>query len=192
MTLGAYDIGIKLINNILIKDPLNVLARVNLATYYLMQGLNEESEKECLKILELDDNNKTAYQALFEIAVFHKKDKNEAERILKEIQRIQPDDDFKYYRACMLAMEGKKEEALNLNKDEAIYCLLNMKKEALEKLDSISSASEYSLFYPYNGLRKMKRTESLREDPKFKEILAKAKVVYDERMAKYGHLFDEE
>ena len=37
----------------------------------------------------------------------------------------------------------------------------------------------------------MKRRELIREEAKFKEILAKAKIVYDERMAKYGHLFDE-
>ena len=45
--------------------------------------------------------------------------------------------------------------------------------------------------WTYNKLRNRKDTEFLWEEPKFKEIIANAKVVYDARMDKYGHLFDE-
>jgi TolB-like protein/Tfp pilus assembly protein PilF len=187
--IGAFDISNEFLENILITDPLNKVARGLLAEIYLKQGQYEEATKECSTVLEMDENSTNAMFILFESAVFHKKDINEAERLLK---RLHGELYYDHYRARVLAMNGEKEKALELSNHWTVYSLLNMKKEALKQLDSLSSAEKYFEWNSYNALLNMNRTESLREEPKFKEILAKAKVVYDERMAKYGHLFDEE
>ena len=65
-----------------------------------------------------------------------------------------------------------------------------MKKDAINAIDNIVMNFSYGYTYPkmLNGLE----FDFIRDEPKFKEILAKAKKVHEERVAKYGHYFDEE
>ena len=67
------------------------------------------------------------------------------------------------------------------------------KKEEL--LQIIEDGSEKQKFYGtlcYMELKNSKPYDIIRDEPEFQEILARAKIVHDERVAKYGHLFDEE
>jgi len=100
---------------------------------------------------------------------------------------------FNFRKAVLLAVEGKKEEALALNSGVELTSLLGMKNEALVGMEArinrrntpfISNLSylnlKYDLLY-----------ENIRNEPQFQEWLKEAKVVHEERVAKYGHLFDE-
>ena len=88
--------------------------------------------------------------------------------------------------AWLLAAEGKKEEALNINPNGGLllYSLLNMKEEALNIITAGWKPS-------YPELKNNRIYDFIREEPIFIEILAKAKIVQEVRVRKYGHLFDD-
>ena len=60
-----------------------------------------------------------------------------------------------------------------------------------ENIDN-SNRQCYSYWYSYSSLKNWQILEFIRDEPRFKVILARAKKVHEERVAKYGHLFDEE
>ena len=64
-------------------------------------------------------------------------------------------------------------------------------KEVLNLLDSLATARNFTLFPTYYRLQISWLTGLIGEGAEFKKILVKAKVVFDERMTKYDHLFDE-
>ena len=67
-----------------------------------------------------------------------------------------------------------------------------MPKEGIQIVESMTSAMSFTGGWAYLDLKNMRNIEFIRDEPAFKEILAKAKIVHEERVAKYGHLFDEE
>ena len=95
----------------------------------------------------------------------------------------------------LLAAEGKKQEALITNpfpnyfdNDLFLYSLLNMKEEVLK----IVSEEGKTWVSSYPRLKNIRFLDFIREEPAFIEVLAKAKKVHEERVVKYGHLFDED
>ena len=152
-------------------------------------GDYEETKEQLIKIMEFDPSNFYANRWSLIIALFHDKDIEAAKHIYKNIQVIRPAG-VNQIDAWLLAIDGKKEEALSLNKDIYVYSILNMKKEALIRVDSMSTVTKYNGFYSYLNLKNAKATEFIRDEPEFKEILTEAKKVHEERVAKYGHYFD--
>ena len=66
-----------------------------------------------------------------------------------------------------------------------------MKKEALSLTDSMSTITDYTGYWTYLNLKNDKFVDFIRDEPEFKEIVAKAKIAHEERVRKYGHLFDD-
>jgi tetratricopeptide (TPR) repeat protein len=191
-TIGLYDVAIAIDRSILQNDPLNSYSRGTLAGSLLMTGNYKEARVNYNKVLELDPNNLAANQTLLFIAVFYDKDMVEAKRISSKLKDTYPARDYSYYESWLLALEGKKEEALSLSKGMTTYSLLDMKGEGINLVDSINTIYDYTGFYTYIILKNHILTEFIRDEPRFKEILAEAKKVHEERVRKYGHLFDEE
>ena len=79
--------------------------------------------------------------------------------------------------------------ALALSLRRSGYSLLSMKTEALSEANSWSNG--YIANFSYVSLQNNLYLEFIREEPVFKKILAEAKKVHEERLEKYGHLFDE-
>jgi adenylate cyclase len=125
----------------------------------------------------------------------------EAEIQLSEAEKLYPDEPLVMHRrAWLLAANGEKERALKLIKDvdhtflyrfTCIYALLGMKNEAITNIkEGIARGFEiykgYLYSYPY--LRNTPCYDSLREDPRFQEIVNTEKQKYDEKLVKYGGL----
>jgi adenylate cyclase len=191
--IGLYEQCINLGTRLLKSDPFDNYSRAFVASSYLYSGKVDEAKMVYKKIFEIDKDFHfpTTMEDLLIIAIVYDNDKDEANRIINELQVINPNSPYSQYRAWMSAIEGKKEEALSLNTGFITYCLLNMKKEALQRLNSLSVKSIYVRSMSYNYLQNIKFTEFIRDEPQFKEIITKAKKVHDARVAKYGHLFDE-
>ena len=188
--IGLKDISLSISNKILLLDPLNIYVQQRHIAFLMGTGNVEEAREACVKILEMDKNDLSGLFGMFHIALFIDNNNNNAKTYLDKIQKANSDMS-KIVQSHMLAMDGKK-EALSLVKSKVNYSLLNMKKEALSKIDSISTGNNFSRNYTFLRLRNELAFEFIRDEPEFIEILAKAKIVHEERVAKYGHLFDED
>ena len=188
---GLYNLSKDMCYTLLSNDPLNSLAKRYLYASLLKIGDLEKSKSELNKTLILDKNDFLANQWRFEIAVFYDKNYSEAKEIYKRLESINKGEN-EFERAIILAIDGHREEALITYKSLGVYSILGMKKEALNRLDSLGANQNYIGNYSYLNLVNLPHFKFIKDEPRFKEILAEAKKVHEERVAKYGHLFDEE
>ena len=90
------------------------------------------------------------------------------------------------YQAQLYAARGEREKALSLSKGAAVYALLGMKDEAIRAMQiEISEGT----FYPYQRLINDPCLRNLRGDPRFEQIVSRAKQVHEEFLKKYGNYF---
>ncbi len=109
-----------------------------------------------------------------------------AEEVLRVAVKTHPEfQEYTIPRALLFASRGAKTEALAIEKSVAVYSLLHMHREALQLLEEKAGKSRE---YLYMGLLHNPFFDNLRSDPHFQSILAKQKVLYEERMKKYGDL----
>jgi len=79
-------------------------------------------------------------------------------------------------RAYLLALEGKKREALALARTDLVYTSLGMHEEAIAYIkERIKDATDY----PYLHLKNNPLFDPLRDHPEFQHILQDRKKVYD-------------
>ena len=186
--IGLYDNAISQANKIIMHDPLNMYVRRRLITFLMRNGNIEKARSECDDILNIDANNLDGLAWKGIIALFIDNNNVESRRLFEKVQNLSGITELLH--PLMLAMDGER-EALNLRKSSQIYSLLNMKKEAIDWVDSISSLREFTSGFTYPNLKHGHAYAFIRDEPRFKEILANAKKVHEERVSKYGHLFDE-
>ncbi len=187
--IGLHDNAITINSKILLLDPLNIYVRSQLAKFLIRNGMLEKGREECIKILEIDNTNLSANIWILILAMYDN-DKDETERLNGKLQQISPGG-FEPWRAWVLAFNGKKKEALGLNKDIFTYSLLDMKEEALSLVDSASVRNKYTGLWTYNNLKNVKVFEFIWDKPAYKYILARAKKVHEERVRKFGYLIVE-
>jgi tetratricopeptide (TPR) repeat protein len=100
----------------------------------------------------------------------------------------------KILKATLYAVEGEKEKALSIEirgyNNTRIYLLLEMKDKSLQSIINITENSLKRKTSYYTGLTNWPIYDFLRDDPRFQEILARHKQVYDENLQKYGDLVD--
>ena len=186
---------------------------IDSALYFFMTAHNIEPDNQAFTIAIIDFLSRIgldqieplliwSYKELIAISIMVDNNLIEAHRLYEIAQNISSNIGLKNEKSLILAAEGKREQALRTtksldvySKSLDVYSVLDMKKEALNLIDSSSSATNFSGGYnsfSYNFLTNAKQTEFIRDEPRFQEILAKAKIVHEEHVAKYGHLFDEE
>ena len=126
-----------------------------------------------------------------------KKEFDEAERVLAEAEKLDPDStkinyddrlrlqDIPYYKALLFAARGEKEKALALYQHQYVYALLGMKDEAIGIMEErIKNGARFR----YLILQNNHFYDNLRNDPRFEKIVQDAKVRYEEYVKKYGNL----
>ena len=194
--LGLFENSNSMSKKILMSDPLNLNIRIWYTASLESLGKYKEAKKQLLRMIEVDPRNVYANRSLLYITLLYDKDLDEAKRLYHTLEQLQPSNN-KYEEALLLATEGNREAALSTSKISnskrlRLYSILDMKEEALVIIDSLSKEVGYAAFDTYLNLQNNKIFEFIRDEPKFKEMLSKAKKVHEERVAKYGHYFDEE
>ena len=73
-----------------------------------------------------------------------------------------------------------------------VYAALD-NKQALYLLDSLnkSAVNEYVFPLTYLDLKNNLIFDKLKEEPQFQKWLVEAKIIHEERVRNYGHLFDD-
>jgi len=193
--LGFYDLSLKFCRKFLANDPLNKPLQTILGGILFFSGQIEECKMEANKLLDLDKDDFQANNMLFIVAIAADRDVDEATRMSNRLFQISPDSTAHRRRQALIyAIQGKKEEALN--EWDGLPVLF-----ALEMIDRILSTSELvskNQPIPYLGrfgyLHNVNNpwwTDKMRQHPVFPQYLKEAKIVHEERVKKYYHIFDD-
>lgn len=104
---------------------------------------------------------------------------NEAENDIVKIKRLVPGDDpsLTICTAMLLALKGKKDEALSLSKSAPVYVILGMYKQAIDKLKTGHSSYAHLKSYPLY--------RKLNEEPEFQELLRNAEYEHNAAMKRF-------
>jgi hypothetical protein len=88
----------------------------------------------------------------------------------------------------LYASKGQKEKAFNAVKETPteVYTLLGMKDEAIRSCAEWSELQRKLKKSLYYELKTTPFYDNIRSDPRFQEILAKDKELYEENLRKYG------
>jgi TolB-like protein/Tfp pilus assembly protein PilF len=201
-SIGLYDNAIKYYSKAFELEPTpwefsdwNIVR----ARCYSFTGRFEEAAdhlKNALNIKPSVDIHLNYIQQLIKMRKYE-----DAEIQISEAERLYLDQpSLRHYRAWLLAVGGEKERALELIRDAentflyrytCIYALLGMKNEAITNIkDGIDRGFEIykGYFYSYPYLISTPCYDSLRDDPRFQEIVGQEKVKYEEKLRKYGDL----
>jgi len=200
-TIGLYNESIAFCKKILKTDPLNKFIRADLTLNLWATGQTIELREQIKELLEFDKNNFAANFWMFYVSLLVDQDIPEANRIYNHQLSITPNLNLspEVLKAWLLASDGRNEEILketsNINQRMLagyVYAALD-NKQALYLLDSLNNSAINKYIRPlsYLDLKNNLIFDKLKEEPQFQEWLEEAKIVHDERVRKYGHLFDE-
>ena len=190
--IGLYENSIYVGSKIIKSDPFYLLIRARLVRSLMGIGQIEKAKEENLKLLEIDSDYFIGNWNMLYLALFYDKDKEDAALRIEKMKSIVSESSIHRYESLALAFDGKKEESLNLDNSLYTYSLLDMKEEGMRRFSLINTEKENLAYANYLDYLNDKKLDFIRDDPKFKQILAEKKKVYEKRVAKYGHLFDEE
>jgi serine/threonine protein kinase len=156
---------------------------------YFRIGNYRQAEADYLTVLEFNPNDFITLKELSRLLIAEKR-YAEAEKILHRIEKAYPDRKINLEYALIYAARGDKEQALMtyIGRSVYLFSLLGMKSEAIEELSTWSSGRLRQISSRYYILKNNVFYNNLRSDPRFKEILAKHKEIYEENLENYGDI----
>ncbi|MCX6566610.1 MAG: hypothetical protein NTW38_09375 [Candidatus Aminicenantes bacterium] len=189
--LGLYPQAIKFYRRLLDLSPGYLFAQGNLATIYLYSGDQENAADLIRKVMTASPDNPVYILDEAEILLWRNKP-TEAKIILERAAKIgrqaRSPFTFSYLRAALAALNGDRDLALAESRSPDVYALLGMKDESIQALKDISRKIPAINNYYYLDLLHNPFLDKLRDDPRFREIVAAQKKVYDGLVKKYGDL----
>jgi adenylate cyclase len=198
-SIGLNNKAIEYCSKALARDPLFVWNYILLAKFYTNTGNFKKGIVYIKKGLEIEPDNLQLYIGYTKLSIWTKK-YDKAENILDKAEKIDPGNPIiKRYRAWIYAAKGEREKALALIEGEesykyeitSIYSLLGMKDEAIKYIkEGLKIGYKYNWVYVYSCqlLKNNPCYDSLRDDPRFQEILKNEKKKYEEKLLKYSTL----
>jgi serine/threonine protein kinase len=90
-------------------------------------------------------------------------------------------------KALYLVAVGERDKALTVCRKGPVLAALGMNGEALEYIDEYtqSEKGEYVGFYSYLSLMNLPLYDSIRDEPRFREIISREKTKYEKSLKKY-------
>jgi TolB-like protein len=179
-------------------NPLGQWAYATRGWAYFDIGDFDKAEKDFKTNLEIEPND---YWTLFRysaLLIMLKREKD-AQELLNHFENEYSENAYpKYYKSLLLITQGDSVKALSIFKEtgidgwgEVIFnSVLNRKDEAISLMIEHLQHTEYTRDRQsrYLQLSHLLWYNNLRSDPRFQEILAKHKKLYEENLAKYGDI----
>jgi len=198
-SIGLYEQAIKFFRRAVQLNPPAVPPRILIASCWLHLGEPEKAVREIEKAIEKEPENLSA-RIHYAIALVMMQRLEEARRELETARKIRPGDSrIEVAQALLWAAAGEKEKALAYVRDNeiltfqgtAVYVFLGMKTEAVSNIEAgiergFERYGEY--LYSYPSLTRSPLMRELKAEPRFREILQKEKVKYQEKLKKFGKL----
>ncbi|MGD2087867.1 MAG: protein kinase [Candidatus Aminicenantes bacterium] len=192
---GLYRHAIKYFSREVEIDPFYLYAQDWLGNCFEYLGEFKKALIYYKKALEISPNDVYNLGKCAKLLLITKK-YSEAEELLARAEKIDHNYSWlPFWKALLPAAKGEKDKALSLyNKEDwnglQIYSLLVIKQEATRILDKLAKdkLAKNDYYFHYIILINNPFFDNLRDEPRFKEIVEKAKQVYEERVRKYGDL----
>ncbi len=188
--LGLYHQAVKFFRRVLELSPGYLFAQGNLTTCYLYTGDQENAADSIRKVMTASPDNPVYILDEAEILLRRNKPA-EAKTILERAAKINlgtTTRQLSYLRAVLAALKGDRDLALAESQSPDVYALLGMKDEGIQALKDINRTKPVFNNYSYLDLINNPFLDKLRDDPRFREIVAAQKKVYDGLVKQYGDL----
>jgi eukaryotic-like serine/threonine-protein kinase len=203
-SIGLYESALRHYQRAIELDPLSYRAYMTGISCYSYIGEFEKAEALAKQAVDIEPNIPRTH-AIYARQLLLVKRYDEAEQELIRAEKIMAAEPQELrLKAWLAAVHGDKKLALDLIDNIAkmkeplytyeitnAYCLLGKTDEVIklirEGIDiGFHTARDYLYSYPY--LATNFYFDTLRNDPRFREILASEKIKYDEKLAKFGNL----
>ncbi len=190
---GCTNLAIKCLGKAIEINPLHQACYRDRGYWHLGLREYDKAERDLLKAYEIDPND-YGTQFGYYVLLLTTKRYDEAEIVLKQMETNHPDETMDDEYALLYAVKGQKENALNTFKSgfdvpaEWFYSILGMKDEAISLLQDQLEQHKINNSSKYLFLNNFTFYDNLRSDPRFQEILAKHKEIYEENLEKYGDI----
>jgi len=189
MDRGLIKLAVKYYSLAIEADPLFIWCYGQRARCYNYLGDYANAENDFKKAMAIDENN-AATLLLYTYFLIRLGKYDEADKIIKRNEKYNPDLEYvKLTRAILYAIYGDKEKAFETYGGLLVanlYAWLGMKDEFF------NTYFKYEQFignmYIYHSLKIDPDYNLVRSDPRFQEILAKYKKIYEENLRKYGDI----
>lgn len=196
VSVGLYQAARKYFDRAIELSPSYFRAYELSSACYWYIGEYERGVELVKKALELDDSNKSLHLELAKHLIMLGKFE-EAEEAIQEFEKMSPaSPKIDYCRALLYAFKQERTKALGLIRGtekpydyevDCVYALLEMKDEAIENIRlgiKLGFKESQHYLYSYLMLKENPCFESLRDDPRFREILSEQRIIYYSRMNK--------
>jgi tetratricopeptide (TPR) repeat protein len=192
---GLDHLALKYATKAIELNPLYPSSYTQRALSFTALGEFEKAGEDLQKALEINpDHILPLYSYGFLLIIL--KEYNKADKIISRREQIYPEALGNLaLRVWLLAAIGEKDKALEIDFNTGnklykfrLYLIFKMKEEAIQYLDEDFNRRKKreSPWYPF--LKNMSVYDFLRSDPRFQEILAKHKEIYEENLSKYGDI----
>jgi len=185
---GMDSLAIKCMNKLIESDSLNVYYYNMRGFAYYLTGNFGKSEEDFLKGLKINPNHFDTLKKLAELYIALKKYKD-AERILRFVETLHPDNDLEWEYSLLFASKGQKSKAKATRYFNAkeVSSLLG-EEEAFEYLASWSEIQRKLKKSLYYRLKSSPFLDNIRSNPLFKDVFEKDKRLFEENLEKYGDI----
>ena len=196
-SIGLYPQAIPFYHRAIDLDPSHTYIYIMLSICHLNSGEMDKSEASLQELLEKEPENIRAYFHYIRFYLFQKM-YDKAQAMLSKVQNISPDyPDLEPFQAWLLAGKGEREKAMTIIHSlpaysydlPNVYILLGMEDEAIRCIrDGIENGfgEFFTYIFTYLFLVNNPCFDSLRENPRFHEIVRSEKAIYEVRLKKFG------
>jgi tetratricopeptide (TPR) repeat protein len=152
----------------------------------------DKAEIDYRTVLEIEPNDGAALFRLSRLLIERKR-YDEANEMCAKFENLYQDGIYiRFLKAALYAANGEKDKALSINLSGIdklrIFLFLKMNEESIQYLNEDFERKKKLEKSWYLRLNNHILYDFLRPDPRFQEILAKHKELYEENLAKYGDI----
>jgi non-specific serine/threonine protein kinase len=187
----CYKLSIRCFDKAIEINPLDAENYSWRGYYYLHLMDHQNAEKDFNKAIEIDSSQ--YFNRRYWWLLVFKEQYEEAKKQLKQAKIKYPNRTHDFCEAFHYLIDGEKEIALNTLKSDywfyrmIIYSLLEMEEQAINVLQNEFEEHKRNEEGHY-WLRNLPYFQNLLPNPRFQEILAKHKELYEENLEKYGDI----
>lgn len=181
-SMGLHYQALQLAERNVTLDPTNDQYYVTLGRILTLLGEYKKARMTLQKALLMQPDGLPQLGQWAYLAIILK-DTAEAEQAIGKVKQINPETNINLLEAMLLALRGERQRALlkvegmKTPRICEVYVVLKMHREAMDVLEKND--------YPYLTLQ-TSFFDDLRSEPRFKKIVEKAKVRYEELLKKYA------
>ena len=161
-------------------NPLQYYAYANRGEIYLNLGELDKAESDFARALEISGAYAIAHAGMVETLSM----KGQWKKAESLVVQLKPENLYhRFALGVYWATRGDREKALRYSHTPLIYAILGMKNEALAALPG--AIQNFPELYGYLNLKSFPGYDTLRDDPRFQQILTRLQQTYETAIEKY-------